>query len=501
MAFAVQDKMSSDFDARGKRIGLFVVAYDAESRIEDTLSRVPESVWRALTVVYVIDDASLDETVEKALSFQSPWKDKVVVLRNRVNQRYGGLQKLGYQYALDHGLDAIATLHADGQYAPELLPELLGPVCREEAEVVIGSRMLERGKALQGGMPRYKYAGNILLTRIQNALCGTRLSEFHSGYRAYSTSFLRGVPFWENSDEWHFDSQVLMQAACAGARVREIAIPTYYGDEIRHVNGIAYGIDCILASVKFWLHRRGVVYSRGLDVSVRGRRYFEKFNDPMSSHSVILKHLEGLGLRGRKVLELGVGDASLTRRMHEQGAVVDGIELDALSADLARPYCRRVIVHNLDDFETLDLNEKYDVILAADVLEHLRDPQYVLSRLKKFSHVGTLLVVSLPNIVNLYVRLNVMLGRFPTHSKGLLDRTHLHAFTLGSAGTLLFSTGWVIQSSAVTAIPLPIVFPFLVKWPFRLALVSFHAATRMLRGLLAYQGIFYCRNPNKDYLL
>ncbi|MFH0908163.1 MAG: bifunctional glycosyltransferase/class I SAM-dependent methyltransferase [bacterium] len=491
--------MDTTFDSKGQRIGIFVIAYDAESHIEKTLGRIPDDVWEAITVVYIIDDCSKDETVERALSFER-WKEKIVVLRNRVNQRYGGNQKLGYQYAIDQNLDIVVMLHADGQYAPECLSLLLGPAV-DGADVVIGSRMFERGAARKGGMPKYKYVGNIILTKIENALSGMNLSEFHSGYRAYRTSFLRNVPFWENSDEWHFDTQILFQAAGRGARISEVGIPTYYGDELCHVNGMAYSLNCVVSAITVFLYRRRLFYSRYLDVDIKGRRYFEKFNDPASSHSIILQRLKQIGVEGKRILELGVGDASLTRRLHEMGAILDGIEIDDLSAELAKPYCRRVLKNDLDDMDQVPLDEPYDIIIAADVLEHLRNPEYVLSRLKRYCKVGGILVVSLPNIANLYVRLNLLFGRFPLHRKGLLDRTHLHCYTLRSAASMLTRTGWIIEQEAVTAIPFGIVFPFLERGIWRPFLALFRMFTRVFRGLLAYQGVFFCYNPNKARLL
>ncbi len=491
---------SEPLDPRGKKIGVFVVAYDAESQIERTLGRIPEEIWKALTVLYIVDDCSIDNTVQRALAFDR-WKDKIVVLRNRVAQRYGGSQKVGYQYAIDHGLDVVVLLHADGQYAPERLGALLEPLVAGSADVVVGSRLLDRQDARAGGMPPHRYVGNRILTRMQNALSGLRLSEFHSGYRAYSVAMLRSIPFWENTDDWHFDTQILYQAARAGARFAEVPIPTYYGDEIRHVHGIVYGLNCLSTSLAFCLHRKGVFYGRNYDVSIRGRRYFDKFNDPASSHSRIFERLKAEGLAGKKILELGVGDASLTRRLCEAGAIVDGIEIDALSADIARPFCRTVYQNNLDDLPGTGLPERYDMVVAADVLEHLRDPELVLSTLKKFLRVGGLLIVSLPNTANLYVRLNVLLGRFPYHSKGLLDRTHLHFYTLRTAEQLLTRTGWLIEAKDVTSIPLAIVFPFLTRALFRPLMAALSALTTCLKGLLAYQGLFYCRNPNEAQLL
>lgn len=488
------------FDSKGRRIGIFIISYNAESHITSVLDRIPEDVWKAITVAYIVDDCSTDDTVDKALSY-GKYKDKLVVLRNRVNQRYGGNQKLGYQFALDNNLDAVVMLHGDGQYAPEVLPFLLQPIVEDKAEVVIGSRMIERHDALRGGMPKYKYFGNIVLTRIENALSGMRLAEFHSGYRAYSTKFLKQVLFWENTDEWHFDTQILLQAHQSGARILEVPIPTYYGSEICHVNGIAYGLNCIWTAFGYFLFRNHIYYSRKYDVQSHGRRYFEKFNDPFSSHSLIWKRLRAEDVKGKVILELGVGDASLTRKLSEAGAIVDGVELDPLYVKLAQPYCRRVLSGDLNEIAKMELTEEYDMVIAADVLEHLARPEFVLSKLKACLKRNGLLIVSLPNVANVYVRLNLLMGRFPYHTKGILDRTHLRFYTLATARKMLRKTGWVVEAGDVTAVPFVIVMPLLTRMPFRLLLYLFYGLTRLFKGLLAYQSIFYCRNPNKHQLL
>ena len=342
------------FESRGLRIGVFVIAFDADSMITETLGRVPEEIWKAITVLFVIDDCSRDQTVERALSFDRH-REKIVVLRNRVSQHYGGNQKIGYQYALDHNLDAVALLHADGKFAPECLRKMLEPIVRGDADVVLGSRMLERGKAIEAGMLRHKYWGNLALSRLQNAFSGMCLSEFHSGYRAYRTSFLSRIPFWENADEWHFDTQILLQARQAGAKIVEVPTPTFYSERIGHIRGLGYGLNCLSTTVAYYLHCRGILYSRNYDLAIRGRKYFEKFNDPASSHSRIWAWLRNRGVQGKSVLELGVGDASLTQRIFEAGAIVDGIEIDTVSADLARPYCRSVMVNDLDDIQNVKL--------------------------------------------------------------------------------------------------------------------------------------------------
>jgi glycosyltransferase involved in cell wall biosynthesis len=497
----VPEHIPDNPNSPGCRIGIFVIAYNAESHIEKTLGRIPAKVWDRLTVVYIIDDCSTDDTTLKAISFQEKYPGRIVVIRNRVNQRYGGNQKLGYQWAIDQQLDVVVMLHADGQYAPEILEDMYVPIMNNEADVVIGSRMMTKKTALQGGMPPYKYYGNIILTQMQIRLTGLTLSEYHSGYRAYRVSFLKSIPFWENSDEWHFDTQILLQNYQIKARIKEIAIPTYYGDEICHVNGISYGLNCIVTSTGFLLYRSGIYYSRKYDINLKGQRYFEKFDDPYSSHSLIYQYMRERGLQGKRVLELGVGDASLTRRMNAEGAVVDGVENDQVYIDLARQYCRHIYSGDLDKVDSLGITEQYDIIVAADILEHLVHPDYVLSKLKTFLKKDGLLVVSLPNVANIYVRMSLLFGRFNYHSKGLLDRTHLHFYTLSTAGSLLSKTGWKIQNRKVTAIPLAIVFPFLRLTLFRWILSLFYGITKTFKGLFAYQGLFFCTNPNSTELL
>ncbi|HMP71837.1 MAG TPA: bifunctional glycosyltransferase/class I SAM-dependent methyltransferase [Kiritimatiellia bacterium] len=483
------------------KVGIFIIAFNAASHIQKTLSRIAPETWDLVEEAFIVDDCSTDETVNLALEVSAAYP-KLRVMRNRTNRRYGGNQKFGYQYAIDRGLDVVVMLHADGQYAPEELPRMIDPLIEGRADVVIGSRMIERENALKGGMPRYKYHGNIILTWIENRCSGMNLSEFHSGYRAYSTAFLRRIPFWQNSDEWHFDTQILLQAHAVEARIHEFPIPTYYGDEICHVNGIAYAANCIAEVGKFWLHRKGLMYGRNYDLKRDPTsHYTEKFDDPYSSHSQLWGWLSGQQLEGARILELGVGDASLTRKLHGAGAVVDGVEISPVAAEAARPYCRTVRTGDLNRIDDLGLDQDYDMVIAADVLEHLVDPEYVLSVLKRLVKTDGLILVSLPNFVNLYVRINVLLGRLPLHSKGILDRTHLHLYTLSSMGKMLVKTGWQLERRDVTNIPLILVFPFMSKGIFRIIPWMLRLFTRLLPGLLGYQGLFLARNPNRAELL
>lgn len=239
------------------RIAILVVAYNAETTLSSVLDRVPSAIMAKVEEVVVFDDASQDRTYAVGQAYQQrAGGSKVVIHRNPVNLMYGGNQQRGYQYAIARGFDIVVLLHGDGQYAPEVMQALLTPLETGQAEVVLGSRMLVPGGARRGRMPRYKYVGNKVLTWLQNRLAGTHLSEFHSGYRAYSVQALRQLPLDRLTTNWHFDTQILLEALKRGYRIVEVPIPTYYGDEICHVNGIPYAIHCLSETLRFALSHR-----------------------------------------------------------------------------------------------------------------------------------------------------------------------------------------------------------------------------------------------------
>ena len=248
--------------SRKPKIGIFIIAYNAVNHLIKTISRIPKDVYEDVDEIFVIDDASTDNSYYAAIGYKHEYGiDKLTVHRNEENQGYGGNQKVGYQYAIDRGLDVVALVHGDGQYAPEALPSLLEPFKSGSADMVFGSRMSNKGEALKGGMPLYKYLGNRILTTIQNYLSGLALSEYHSGYRLYSVKALKEIPFQSFTNTWHFDTQIILAMAERNMRIVELPIPTYYGDEICHVNGIPYAVNCLVTSYQFARNRKRNIIS------------------------------------------------------------------------------------------------------------------------------------------------------------------------------------------------------------------------------------------------
>ena len=235
------------------KIGILIVAYNAQETLTKVLDRIPSDFVKQIDAILVCDDASTDDTHKVGLSYQIKSQLPLTIVRHEINLGYGGNQKTGYQWALEKNLDLVVLLHGDGQYAPEYLPQMVEPIMSGRADVVFGSRMITQGGARQGGMPLYKFVGNKILTTLQNRLAKVSLTEWHSGYRAYSVASLRKINFLKNSDYFDFDSQIILQMIGARQRIVEIEIPTFYGDEISRVNGIKYGIKILIHTLKFRL--------------------------------------------------------------------------------------------------------------------------------------------------------------------------------------------------------------------------------------------------------
>src|SRR6476660_5942462 len=250
-----------------KKLLIFVIAYYAEATLKKVLERIPQVVFERYDCeVLVVDDASEDRTFAIGREYKEAHPEiRMTVLRNEFNQGYGGNQKVGYSFAISEGFDFVAMVHGDGKYAPEELPRLVAPLAADEADAVFGSRMMTTFGALKGGMPLYKYVGNKVLTTAQNVLLGTQLSEFHSGYRVYATSALKKVRFRLNSNDFHFDTEIIIQLLNAKQRILELPIPTYYGDEICRVNGLKYAKNVLLATLRNVAHRAGLLYQRRFD--------------------------------------------------------------------------------------------------------------------------------------------------------------------------------------------------------------------------------------------
>jgi len=238
------------------KIAIFIPAYNAAYTLPVVLDRIPAGLREKVQRIFVIDNASPDNTYLIGIGYrEAKGLHNLEVFRNETNRGYGGSQKMAYRYAIDNGFDIVVMLHGDAQYAPEKIPYLLEPLERDEADMVFGSRIA--GLPLEGGMPLYKFLGNKFLTAVENRILDMRLSEFHSGFRAFRCSALAKIPFHLCSDDYHFDTDIIIQLKIKGQRIAELPIPTYYGDEKCHVNVVRYGCNILKSVLTYWLWSRG----------------------------------------------------------------------------------------------------------------------------------------------------------------------------------------------------------------------------------------------------
>lgn len=459
----------------GKRIGIFIVAYNALTTLSKVLKRITPEVWKNVEQVVVFDDASQDSTFELAVGIQAMTNlPKLRVLKHPKNLGYGGNQKAGYQYFLDQGFDIVVLLHGDGQYAPEMLSHMYAPLVRGEADAVFGSRMMKDfGGPLKGGMPLYKYLGNRALTVFENRALGLNLTEFHSGYRAYNVHALAKVRLDNLTNDFHFDTEIIIKLHHQNFRILEVPIPTFYGDEICYVNGLKYAKAILRAVYRYTETSR----------AVRSYPEYEEYFVPYAiKRSLYSSHYYVARLIGRdqRVLEIGCGDGAFGSELVRAGNYVVGVDrhprvpLDAGYGNVIEADLEQGLGDRMRSAAT-----QFDRILLLDVMEHLRDPGSLLEHCKAALDARGKLIVSVPNSVNLTIRLMVLFGRFDYSDRGILDWLHLRFFTKRTVQALLKRHGYRVTAVHHTIIPVERVLP--MRPDNRLL----RLCSRLLRGLTA----------------
>jgi glycosyltransferase involved in cell wall biosynthesis len=238
----------------GYRVSVVLPAYNAALTLRQTYAEIPHDI---VDDVILTDDASRDDTAAIARELG------IHTIQHKKNRGYGGNQKTCYATALERGADIVVMLHPDYQYTPKLVSAMASMIASDQYDVVLGSRILGRG-ALAGGMPRYKYVFNRILTLLENILIAQKLSEYHTGYRAWSRRVLEHLPLETCSDDFVFDNQMLAQTVYAGYRIGEISCPTKYFPEASSINfrrSVVYGLGVLRTAIAFRLHRWKLIRS------------------------------------------------------------------------------------------------------------------------------------------------------------------------------------------------------------------------------------------------
>ncbi len=437
------------------KVLVFIVAYNAEPYIEDVLERIPASLSgdkKIESEILIIDDASGDRTFEVSSIYASKSKKIIKVIKNPKNFGYGGNQKLGYAYAIKNGFDAVALLHGDGQYEPELLPDMFAPILSGQADAVFGSRMVSKKNALKGGMPLHKFFGNICLTKIQNFLLNTKLYEFHCGYRVYSAAAIKEIPFEYNSNGFDFDTDIIIQLVDNNFRIKEIPIDTHYGDEVSHVNTVTYSYMVLRSTVLSRMQRANLYYHPKFDYRTESNYYPSKIGFD-SSHSFALARIKPHS----HIIDFGCNTGIIAEELEKSGCKIIGID----NRSGSKKHFIRFYESDLDlfDLNDIEVDDKINYLLLMDVIEHFIYPERFLLKLRSFSsHDTPEIIITTANIAFITQRIALLFGNFNYKKRGLLDFTHHRLFTFSSLRNLLNNYGFEIIQEEGIPVPFPLVF-------------------------------------------
>ena len=428
---------------KSNKVAVFVVAYNAEKKVLSVLKRIPDWIFKNLYEIYVIDDSSTDDTFEKLTASRLPEDSPPFhIYKTPYNLGYGGNQKMGYRYAVKKKIDIVILLHGDGQYAPESMPLILEQYANTEnqPDAVFGTRFGITGHPLKGGMPLYKWIGNRILTFIQNKLAGTSMTEMHSGYRSYKCACLKKLPFALNSNDFHFDAEIILQHLAAGYTIKEVDIPTYYGDEICHVNGIKYAWNCVKTFIKFRLMQIEIFYDPKFDIKPESETKYK----PKQATSSLHHYIRSLNIsENAKIADVGGGNGEAVAKLFAEKHHVVCIDSSAEESLTGDGVIR--IKQDLNKDWAFEKNQ-FDIVFALDILEHLHSPEQGAANLFSIMKSGGTLYASTGNIAYFVIRFMLLTGQFNYGRRGILDLTHTRLMTISSFARLLRNAGFKITA-------------------------------------------------------
>jgi len=437
-----------------KKVLIFIVCCNAEKSIETVLDRIPKNLLdneTLYTEVLIIDNHSSDKTFYAASDYAKSRPElKVTILYNPKSQGYGGNQKIAFRYAVRNSFDVVVLLHGDGRYAPEHLGGMIEPILIGQADAVLGSRMLRPRNALREGMPTHKWLANIILSFIQNRILGSCLSEFFSGYRAYSVPAVASIPFEHNSNDFDFDTDIIIQLLDTQKRIEQVSVPTFYG-EVTGAHAVRYGIRAVYSSVLSRVVRLGIYYHPRFDYEPASNyRYKEKFGYP-SSHQFALDRVAG----GTTVLDIGCGPGFMAAMLASKN--VKTVSIDLQIQPKTRDNSWKCIEVDVEKYDFRDDFGKVDYILVLDIIEHLKSPERLFQVLRqRFSHDAPTVIVTTGNIAFLPIRLSLLFSGFHYGRRGILDMDHTRLFTFSSLHRTLELAGFEIISKSGLPAPFPL---------------------------------------------
>jgi 2-polyprenyl-3-methyl-5-hydroxy-6-metoxy-1,4-benzoquinol methylase len=476
------DGRRAELDGQLPAIGLFLFGCADAQRLRATLLRVPAAAAPWLLEIVVAPQPAgglaLGEVEKLAAETGLP----VRLLRDPRNSGYGGARRAAFEYALSRGFDYVIQMRGDGAHPPEALPDLLHAAVVGGERVVIASRLVDRVETWRAGMTLARVAAHALATGLQNRALGLALTDYHSSYRLYATSVLRGIPFQLNAADRRFETQILIQCRALGAPLCEVRVLPAWKEYAGGREGLAEVLRGSATAVDYRLHQLHLTRRPSFFVEQDVHYTFKR--SPTGSHMQIVDAIRP----GSRVLDLGCSQGLLARPLLAKGARMVGVDAgppERLAAELEGYYRR-----DLDQPLELPLGRAFDYVVVADVIEHLRNRTQLLRSARRFLKEDGRLIISTPNIALWFYRLSLLAGRFEYGPRGVLDETHVRLFTRASFRREVEKAGFQVVHERVTALPFEVVFQSTGRSRLIHAIAqAYHGLARAWPTLFAYQFI------------
>jgi methionine biosynthesis protein MetW len=484
---AVQ-KRRSELGAGAPRIALFVFDCADTSALRQVLDRISDPVAAWFEEIVIVQDRSAAE--------QRPvpreWRERgdgasEIGSRLRVHRLprdagFGGARKAAFEYAVRKRFDHVVFMRGDGIHPPEALPELVRPIHDDPNQMVFAYRLLRMPRTPGGWKLFPNLVAHTLATGFQNRLLGLRLRDYHSGFRLYSMRAIERMPYQLNSDDPHFDMQLVIQCRVLGVPVCEVPVGPLWREYATNAAGLAEVFRASRCAVDYRLHQLHVLRLGNYFVD-EGVRYTFK-HSATGSHMQIVRTIEP----DSRVLDLGCSQGLLARPLQEKGVRVTGVDIAPPSAPIDG--LEQFFERDLDRELELPFGRDFDYVVVSDVIEHLRNRTQLLRSARTFLKEGGRLIISTPNIALWFYRLSLLVGRFEYGPRGVLDETHVHLFTRATFRREVEKAGFYILRERVTALPFEIVFESTGRSRLVRSLNHFyHRLARLWPTMFAYQHI------------
>ncbi len=468
------------------RILVAISVYRGLAELEETLRRIPAALMPLIQEIAVFGVFSEEEAegLFQRLS-QNPAWEKLRYCRIPRRYHYGENLKNCFDYAIEKGFDYVAVLRGDAAYEPSCLPLFFLRALVMKSPAVIGNRMRDTGSGTRSQGSRLRLWANRFLSLVEEFILRMGLKDYHCGFRLLSTEVLKRIPYSLNVGDYLFDLQLLIQLRCLGIKICASPVPDFHDKTMSFGQTARYAWRAIKISVGYRMHQlhliRRAVYFVDLD------EHYTLKRNRSSSHMQILNSLEP----GSTVLDIGCGRSLLAEEYARRGITVVGV--DNLSQEKVSKSIHAYVRHDLEKPLDLPYGRVFDYVILSDVIEHINNRDALMNTLRRHLKTDGKLVASTGNIAIWFYRMSLLLGRFEYGPRGILDRTHVHLYTLDTFQRFFRQKGYKLLDVKFTPIP----FELVVSSTGRSSLIEgitswYHYLTLLWPRMLAYQFIVYC---------